>query len=251
MTRNLPEENIYGHTKKLKFIREQIDTYKKAKQRVITVLDFGCGNGSAVSQYLLRHDILYYGVDTHMLSLEYARSHYQEPNAYFLDHVPDGILFDIIVYSDVLEHLADPVTLLQKHYNALKDDGIIIGIVPNGIGPFETEKRLHTWFSFLKRLHFTSKSKRKILDVCDKTSDSIPYNADSGHVQFFTKKSLNSTLHMAGFHIHLFKKGAFLGAPFSERFILRSKSIIRINTKIADFLPFWAVSTWYFVASKI
>lgn len=250
MTHNLPEENIYGHTKKLKFILEQIDDYKKTHQRIITILDFGCGNGSAVSQYLLNNDTYYYGVEIHKPSLDYARSHYQKNNAYFLDHIPENILFDVIVYSDVLEHLDNPVMLLREHYGILKDEGIIIGIVPNGFGPFEIEKRLDAWFGFSKGLDFISKLKRKIVGAGGKNADTIPYNADSGHVQYFKKNSLNTILQMAGFHMYLFKKGAFIGAPVSERTVFRCKTIIQANAKIADFLPYWAVSTWYFVATK-
>lgn len=52
MTKVLPKENVYGHTKKLRFILEHIDRYTNLHGKPITILDFGCGNGTAVSQYL-------------------------------------------------------------------------------------------------------------------------------------------------------------------------------------------------------
>lgn len=246
----LPKENIYGHTKKLKFIIEQIDKFIDAKQKDVVVLDFGCGNGSAVSQYLIRDKVQYYGVDTHGPSLEYARYHYQKENAFFLDSIPDGIRFDIIVYADVLEHLNDPVSVLRAHRCLLNDGGIVIGAVPNGFGPFEIEKKLDRWLGLSKLLEFAGRIKKTLSGSEHQRDFEIPYNIDSTHVQFFTRSSLYSTLKQGGFHITVFKKGAFLGAPFSEYF-LRGEIISRINSRIADFLPYWADSTWYFVADKI
>jgi len=88
------------------------------------------------------------------------------------------------------------------------------------------------------------------LPVIPRAIKQIPYNNDSGHVQFFTRRSLIKTLNDAGFKIQDFSHGAFLGAPLSEKFILRGENIAKLNAWIADYLPFWAVSTWYFTAVK-
>ena len=101
----LPKENIYGHTKKLRFILEHIDRYIHMHGKPISILDFGCGNGTAVSQYLIKDGIRFYGVDIHRASLEYARKHFANDRAFFFSHVPDGIIFDVIVYADILEQL--------------------------------------------------------------------------------------------------------------------------------------------------
>lgn len=39
--------------------------------------------------------------------------------------------FDCLVYADVLEHLPDPLTVLQRHVERLKSDGTVIVTVPN------------------------------------------------------------------------------------------------------------------------
>ncbi|OPX84854.1 MAG: Ubiquinone biosynthesis O-methyltransferase [Pelotomaculum sp. PtaB.Bin104] len=251
MNSGLPKENIYGHIKKLRFILENIKKYKSMHGDLISLLDFGCGNGSAVSQFLIQDGVNYYGIDIHEPSLDYAKKHFANENALFINHIPEGILFDVIVYADVLEHLDDPISILQQHYNLLKENGIIIGAVPNGFGPFENEKRIDKFLGFSRGILLASKIKRRMLKrISSSRSSIIPYNSDSGHVQFFTKKSLLLTLQKGGFQIKCFRKGAFIGAPLSER-ILRGKRIIELNSKIADYLPYWAVSTWYFVAKKL
>ena len=246
----LPKENIYGHSKKLKYILEQVNNYSIQFGDPITLLDFGCGNGTAVSQFLIRGGISFYGVDIHEPSLEYARKHFAADHAFFSDHIPTGIQFDIIVYADVLEHLPDPTALLRQHHTLLKEHGIIVGAVPNGFGPFEMEKRIDKYLRFSAALRLIVKAKKALFGSQPDGEISAPYNDDSGHMQFFLKKNFVRMLQQTGFAVAEFKKGAFLGAPLSEFLCLRSEIIANLNSKIADYLPYWAVSTWYFTATK-
>jgi glycosyltransferase involved in cell wall biosynthesis/SAM-dependent methyltransferase len=247
--RSLPEENIYGHTKKLTFILEHLNGYMNLHGEPISVLDFGCGNGTAVSQFLIQEGVRYYGVDCHEPSLSYARKHYQHENAKFLNHTPEGILFDVIVYADILEHLENPLVVLQEHSNMLKEGGMIIGSVPNGRGPFEKEKRIDKLFALSAGIRLAAGIKRRLISPGPLRTEIIPYNSDSGHAQLFSRRSLFSTLNQGGFEIECFGKGGFLGGPLSER-VLRGAWIQNMNSKIGDFLPYWAVSTWYFTAKK-
>ena len=250
MHSGLPRENIYGHTKKLQFIISKLDAFLEKWPKPIKVLDFGCGNGNAVARYLINKDIFYYGVDIHQDSLAYARKNFGKETCQFLDHVPRDMNFDIIIYADVLEHLYDPISLLREHYNILKDDGLVIGAVPNGYGPFENEKRLDKWLRLTEGLYLASRIKRRFSKTEKREGDSTPYNAESGHVVFFTKTSLYSTFENAGFKISFFANGVFCGAPLSERIFLRGNFITKLNARVGDFLPYWSVSTWYFTAQK-
>jgi 2-polyprenyl-3-methyl-5-hydroxy-6-metoxy-1,4-benzoquinol methylase len=246
---DLPNENIYGHTKKLKFILTHLDEYMDIHGKPISVLDFGCGNGTAVSQFLIQEGVRYYGIDCHEPSLSYARGHFQRENAAFLDHLPEGVLFDIIVYADILEHLENPLAVLQDHSRMLKEGGMIIGSVPNGKGPFEVEKKIDKLLALSAGIRLTAKLKGKLTSHGSLRKAAVPYNSDSGHCQFFNRRSLVATLHEAGFEIEQFRKGAFLGGPLSER-ILPTAWVRRANSIMGDWLPFWAVSTWYFTARK-
>lgn len=258
MKQDLPVENIYGHTKKLRFLLKHLDIYKKLHDTPVRLLDFGCGNGTAVSRFLIQDGVKYYGVDIHKPSLEYAGEHFGGENAVFLEHVPEGVRFDVVVYMDVLEHLDDPAAFLRQHHGLMKDDGILIGGVPNGFGPFENEKRIDRWFGISKKLWWAvgmaGKVRRKLTGHRPSPSvpggGEIPYHAECIHVQFFTKKSLFSLLREAGFRVECFTNGAFLGAPAITAFFLRGERVARLNARLADFLPHWAVSTWYFVAKR-
>jgi len=245
----LPPENVYGHTKKLRFILDAIRSFREGRAGPVRLLDFGCGNGSAVSQFLMGEGIRYHGVDIHEPSLEYARRHFGGADATFHDHVPPGVLFDVIVYADVLEHLDDPVSVLREHASVLAPGGMIVGAVPNGYGPFENEKRLDAVLGVSRLLRLGGRVRRAVLRRPAPTrAGAIPYNIDSGHVQFYTRGSLFRTLKRGGFRVERFANGAFLGAPLSERFLLRGERIARANARVADLLPWWAVSAWYFTA---
>lgn len=247
--RSLPNENIYGHTKKLKFILEHLKGYMNLNGEPVSVLDFGCGNGTAVSQFLIQRGVRYYGVDCHGPSLSYARGHFQSENATFLDHLPESVLFDVIVYADILEHLENPFMVLQDHSKMLKEGGIIIGSVPNGKGPFEREKKIDKLLALSAGIRLAAKLKGKLTRHGSLCKATLPYNCDLGHCHFFSRRSLVATLHKAGFKIEQFRKGAFLGGPLSER-VLRGNWIILGNSILGSFLPYWAVSTWYFTARK-
>lgn len=246
----LPRENIYGHTKKLNFILKHIEDYKNQKKEVIKILDFGCGNGTAVSQFIIQDKVLFYGIDIHDNSINYAKANFGSEKAFFLNEIPEGILFDIIIYADVLEHLENPIDILSGHNKILKERGIILGSIPNGYGPFEIEKKITKFLKIDFLTQSAIKVKRKMTGR-NSISQEIPYNIDSGHLQFFTKRKLMKLLKESGFELQSFEKGSFLGAPFSERILSLSQKVINLNVKIADKLPYWTVSTWYFKAQKL
>jgi SAM-dependent methyltransferase len=246
----LPDENIYGHTKKLQFILDELDRSLAENGGRISVLDFGCGNGSAVSQYLLRPGIDYIGVDIHGPSLEYAKQHFGSESARFLDHIPEGSLFDVIVYSDNLEHLDVPDEFLRAHSAFLRPGGKIIGAIPNGYGLFEMENRVSRILHLAQFHRFLSGVKQRLHGGNHVAlGGDLPYNHDSGHLQFFTKSSLQKVLGDAGFELDRFQNGIFLGAPYSE-LLLSGKRFNRFNTRAAEHVPYWAASTWYFTARR-
>lgn len=246
----LPPENVYGHTKKLRFVLDALRRFRAGRAAPVRLLDFGCGNGSAVSRYLVGEGIRYYGVDLHAPSLEHARARLGGEDATFHERVPAGVEFDVVVYADVLEHLHDPVAVLREHAAAMPPDGMIVGAVPNGYGPFELEKRIDAALGISRLLRAGMAARRALLRRPAPSASPLPYNFDSGHVQFYTRRSLVRTLERGGFRVERFANGAFAGAPASELLLLRGEAVARANARAADFLPAWAVSTWYFAARR-
>lgn len=257
------KENIYGHKKKLEFILNVIKDYSKSNSKPsseMKILDFGCGNGTAVSFEVAALGVQLTGVDFHSDSINFANANNRFPNAKFVHANEDTILelgeyFDVIICSDVIEHLPDPESTLKKIRDVHKDGGILVGAIPNGYGPFEIEKFVSKWTRLEwivgKAFGLASKIKRGIIKKQrGQETDKIPYNMECTHCQFFRLRDFYKLMREIRYRPLEFRNGAFLGAPVSEKF-LGFKRFIEWNIKIADKLPPQLVSTWYFVCEKI
>jgi len=243
----LPPENLYGHTKKLRYILAAIDRRRAALGRAPRVLDFGCGNGEAVSQYIIGQGVAYWGVDVHEPSLAHARRRFASERARFLAAPPDDVTFDLVVYADFLEHVPDPERFLAMHARMLAPGGLVVGSVPNGYGPFEIEQRIDRWLRLSRALEALSRAKRRLRkQTRERADEALPYNYESGHVVFFTRAMLERRAGAAGLRVTDFANGAFLGASLSGILLARSPRFIDWNARVADRLPHWMVSTWYF-----
>jgi 2-polyprenyl-3-methyl-5-hydroxy-6-metoxy-1,4-benzoquinol methylase len=246
----LPPDDIFGNTKKLRFILRMIEEHRAKLGRDVNVLDFGCGNAAAVGQYLIGDGIRYVGVDFHEPSLSYARRHFGGSNAEFRQTVPDDVIFDVVVYADVLEHVPDPLAVVTEHARVLAADGIMIGSVPNGYGPCETEKFIDRHLRLYKMLRFAKRAALRLAGRAPKNTPAIPYNHDSGHIVFFTMRRLRRMATDGGFRIARFAHGGFVGADLTGSTIFASPRFVEWNTRAADKLPSWLVSTWYFVLQR-
>jgi SAM-dependent methyltransferase len=246
----LPAEDIFGNTKKLRFILRAIDDHRAKIGGEVRVLDFGCGNAAAVGQYLIGDGIRYIGVDFHEPSLTYARQHFGGPHAEFRDTVPAGGVFDVIVYADVLEHVPDPLAIVSAHAPLLALGGIMIGSVPNGYGPCEVEKFVDRHLRLYRMLRFVKRAAIRLAGGTPSSAPTIPYNHESGHLIFFTLRSLRRMATDAGFRIARFAHGGFVGADLTGSTVLASARFVDWNICAADRLPSWMVSTWYFVLQK-
>lgn len=244
-----PDENVYATAKKIKFVQDWLSRQASKLEREVKVLDFGCGNGEELARFILDDKIDYTGIDIHEPSLEHARSELANEKAIFLSEVPRNQTYDVIIMSEVLEHLEDPVVVLNGLVPKLRKDGIFICSVPNGYGLTEIEKYIDTKLCLYKILRWV---KRKVagrsndnLSVMD-----VPYNYESGHVQFYTKQSLRRVVRAAGLDFKVLQNGSVMGADLSGATVFLFKPLIKLNTRVADFLPFWAAATWHFVLSR-
>lgn len=244
----LPPEDIFGNTKKLHFVLDALSRRRTKLGRRLRVLDFGCGNAEAAGQYLIAQDIDYVGVDFHAPSLDHARTRFGGPTARFYQSVPADETFDAIVYADVLEHLPDPLAVLRDHVRQLAPDGIVVGSVPNGYGPCEIEKYVDRMLGLYRIARGVARSSRRLLGKSQALRESYPpYNVESGHLIFFTQRSLRAMVDSASLEIERFAHGGFVGADLTGSTIFSFKSFIKFNVAVADRLPSWMVSTWYFV----
>lgn len=250
--RPLPPENAYGHTKKLRFILGVLARERAKRGGRLRVLDFGCGNGAAVTQFLAGPGIDLHGVDIHPPSLAYARAHFAQEGTQFHEAVPADLIFDVIVYADVLEHLDAPAEIMRAHLGQLAPDGVIVAAIPNGYGPFEMEHRLERVFGLQKLTAAIGRLRRRLrgeaVPAVPVSSVGLPYNHESGHLTFFTRGSLRRTLAAAGLKMTRFGHGSLFCGPWSTPFM--SGRLAGANVRVADSLPSWAVSVWYFEAQR-
>ena len=259
-TQKLRAENTYGHAKKVSLIRKTILKIIGDRKK-IKILDIGCGSGVAVSQYLSSSKISYTGVDLHKESVDYAIKNFSDSNTKFLNQSAESlesldIKFDIIILSDILEHVDKPNQLLSNAYRLLNQKGTLIVSIPNGKGPFEIE-------SSISKKPFFGKFSLRIIDLfialLNKTilkdfwlceDNNIPYNESSPHIHFFTLKNFQELASNNNFKIKNSYKLSFISGPYSNYFISPFSTLKKINCAIADYLPFFLVSAWLFELQK-
>ncbi len=99
------------------------------------VLDAGCGEGHLI-QRMHAHfpNYEYYGVDITPLALEKARTrcpYAQFQNMNLAETAYNDKMFDVIVCTEVLEHIYEYPAVLSEFKRILKKDGLLIVTFPN------------------------------------------------------------------------------------------------------------------------
>jgi len=96
------------------------------------VLDLGCGKGELAADIVRRADARVTGVDRDVAYLAFARERFALPGLELvegdlLEHVPDGH-YDVVVLSNVLEHIGPRVELLQRVAEQAQPDRFLIRV---------------------------------------------------------------------------------------------------------------------------
>lgn len=114
------------------FIKKEIRALRRVKGRgALRLLDIGCGTGWTTHVYADQgFDVV--GLEPSEVRASYARQNYN------LDVVCDYIEnarfereFDVVVLRHIIEHFADPKAVLDKIRGFLKNDGVVLAVVPN------------------------------------------------------------------------------------------------------------------------
>lgn len=157
----------------------------KSKNR--SILDMGCGNGHLVS-YLLKQDYNAYGIDASENGITIAKQEY--PDRFFLQDLSSGKLpsqlnglqFDTIISTEVIEHLYDPEGFIDFCKQALQKDGEIIISTP--------------YHGYLKNL---------VLSIFDLWDTHLSPTWHGGHIKFWSRRTLSKLLTDKGFTVIAFK----------------------------------------------
>jgi len=149
----------------------------KRLEGVGSICDLGCGNGH-ISGRLAKLGYEVKGVDASPTGIAIARRAY--PNAEFVEALIDRDLrvgqFDLVVSSDVIEHLYRPSDLLEATRAQLKPGGQLLLGTP--------------YHGYLKNL---------VLAATGKMDSHFSALHDGGHIKFFSVKTLSSLMRQHGF----------------------------------------------------
>jgi 2-polyprenyl-3-methyl-5-hydroxy-6-metoxy-1,4-benzoquinol methylase len=240
-------ENLWGYAKRLRFVRQTItEAFPRRESGSLKVLDVGCGNGSQLALPLAQDGFQVTGVDTHAPSIEHAGQNAGDlKNARFVcGRVEDLKLepFDIVILSEVLEHVTEPRELLTTSMRYLASDGIMIVTVPNGFGEFEIDSWLYRKLRGQRIVNALYKKEQEIISATDNHAD--------GHVQFFTRRRLLRLFEECSLSVFRQGAGSFLAGPMVGHTLARAERFIKWNSRVADRLPLALASGWYFALRR-
>ncbi|NQW57611.1 MAG: class I SAM-dependent methyltransferase [Polynucleobacter sp.] len=146
------------------------------------VLDIGCGEGWVLDQFAKqRHNVT--GIDYSQYGLNAFNSHmlpFLEQGdcvELILAKVNNCQRYDVVILANVIEHVLNPVDLVEKIYNLLAEDGILIIVAPND-------------FSLLHK-HLED----------NKIIDRQFWLAYPDHISYFNKESMENLVSAKGFNV--------------------------------------------------
>lgn len=151
------------------------------KAQHLKVLDAGCGNGSLTAWLAAQgHELT--GVDVAEDGLAFARQQHAGPR-FELRSVYDDLSdlmpvggWDLIVSSEVIEHLFAPTKFLNNLFGLLRPDGQLIVTTP--------------YHGYLKNIALS------LANGWDRHFDST---REGGHIKFFSPRTLGLMVEAAGF----------------------------------------------------
>ncbi len=126
---------------------------RQARERGhVRVLDIGCGTGELVTLPLYHRlnafqQVTIQGIDIDQASIARAA---ETASAFSLERISFDCLplqevageFDVVICSEVLEHLSDPLTFVQLLSQRVAAHGRLVLTAPNGYGYGEIERRI-------------------------------------------------------------------------------------------------------------
>jgi SAM-dependent methyltransferase len=240
-------ENLWGYLKRLRFVQDVIaESFSDRPAGSFRVLDVGCGNGSELALPLAQLGFQVTGIDIHAPSIEHARQMGEDlPNlSYVCGRVEElkSPTYDVVILSEVLEHLIEPRLLLLAAIEHLNKNGVIIVTVPNGYGEFEIDSWLFRMFRLQRVVDAIARNGNQAMAGTD--------NHESGHVQFFTRRRLRRLFAECSLSVTKEGVASFLAGPFIGHTLARSQRFIEWNARVTDKLPRVLASGWYFALRR-
>ncbi len=186
------EKAVFGrqYMEKMKKLNSQYLYFEEIHHGIINevgtglkILDVGCGYGQNGEEMIKRGNTVF-GIDILPVAIEKAKSRltyaavadFSRP-----ENIPEEIKrekFDMVVFSDILEHVYDPMCLIRNAIPMMKENAILLVSVPN----------IANWLNRLKL--FFGHWEYTVSGVMDRT-----------HIRFFTLKSIKQLIQASGFDV--------------------------------------------------
>lgn len=238
----LDVENTYGINKRLEFVAKAVQASAPS-----SILDLGCGAGTYLTHPVAARfpGIRVVGVDSDEASIVYARQTFPLPNLEFcrFDQLRDGERFDMVIASEVIEHVEDPVTFLADIRARLNPDGVLLLTMPNGYGPFEIMQFAQAVLALIGLPALLRRLAGRDELVGEGAKDTL---ADSPHINFFSFARINALIAGAGFRVLEYRPRTFLCGWGIDR-LLRGRRLLEWNARISERLPVAMASAWMFI----
>lgn len=246
-----------GGLRKLEFIVEVLCGLDREPAGV-SMLDIGCGNGSlALPVASLGYRVL--GVDVDAGSIEHARRVNEFPNARFElvegNSFDLGERFDVVICSEVLEHLYEPMPLIRTIARLMKDDALAIITVPNGQGPREVLGRVENFLKDTLGLKRAIVKLRRLIGMPDPDEKCLMHTSNveqpgTGHVQFFSLPGIRKRLEHGGLDVVKVVKSLFLFSVFFKSHGDEPTAMNRFDRRLTELLPASMASGWFLLCKK-
>lgn len=183
MTEQTNYQCLFDKTKEY-YAGNRADIMSFVPTTIKKTLEFGCGQGNFSALIKKHFSVEAWAVELHEESAKLASQKLDRVLCMdamkAIDELPDRY-FDCIFFLDILEHLADPYTLLEKCRDKLSDQGVVIASIPN-----------IRYYSTFRNYVFHGSWEYKQQGIMD-----------IGHLRFFTYKSIKKMFQSLGYSIRL------------------------------------------------
>jgi 2-polyprenyl-3-methyl-5-hydroxy-6-metoxy-1,4-benzoquinol methylase len=229
--------------KKLLFVYRAVEDLA-AERRIsaadLSILEVGCGAGG-ITLPLARLGGRVRGIDIDRADVDklIARARELRVDRNLTAGVEDAFTFshdaryDVIVASEVMEHVLDPDALLDNVVRHLEPGGLVIITTPNGYGPWELSNYV--------RPHHVMRRWNWLRQALGKP----PYVAGTGpdHCQHYTRGKLVALFQRHGLDVQRFMNSDFI-LTISKQ-MRRNPVLGSFDSDFANLVPHWMASGWY------
>jgi len=193
-------------------IKRLIDFQNSKK---LKILDIACGDGRVAEELIkIGHEV--YGIDISEKAVKLANEKGVKAELANVENYQPEQKFDLVIATDILEHLFEPLEILKKMKKWLTENGKIIVNMPNH---FDLRNRLRILFG-KSIVHWSHKN--------------LMEGWNYAHIRFLTLREFKEMIKKADFYIakeqYNFMSGGLIPSRFTPKFI--RKTLLKLSPNL-------------------